>query len=118
MLVCPQADLVVTHAGLGTVITALSFGKPLVCIPMGRDQGDNAARVVYRGAGVQCSSKADVATLRQAIQRVLVEPKFREGARRIADGIASEGGPSVAIEEMERLAAAPDRTAEQAATTP
>lgn len=107
VLVCPHADLVVTHGGLGTIITALSFGVPLVCIPMGRDQGDNAARVVWRGAGVRCSSKADVADLRRAIRRVLEGPQFRLGARRVAEGIANQGGPGVAIKELEELAAPP-----------
>lgn len=105
VLVCPHADLVVTHGGHGTVITALNSGVPLVCLPMGRDQGDNAARVVWRGAGVQCSNKADVKQLRRAIQQVLAEPRFREGARRIADGIARDGGPGKAIAELEHLAA-------------
>ena len=50
LLAFPHADLVITHGGHGTVITALSFGVPVVCVPMGRDQCDNAARVVWRGA--------------------------------------------------------------------
>ncbi len=103
-LVCPHADLVITHCGHGTVITALSAGVPLVCLPMGRDQGDNAARVVWRGAGVRCSSKADVKTLRQAIQQVLEQPQYREGAHQIADGIARDGGSATAIVELEGLA--------------
>lgn len=103
ILVCPHADLVITHGGHGTVITALSAGVPLVCLPMGRDQGDNAARVVWRGAGVRCSSKADVKTIRRMIQQVLGQPRFREGARRIANGIARDGGSATAIAELEGL---------------
>lgn len=104
VLVCPHADLVITHGGHGTVITALNAGVPLVCLPMGRDQADNAARVVWRGAGVRCSSKAGVTTLRQAVQQVLGQPRFRESARRIATGIARDGGPAQAIAELEGLA--------------
>ncbi len=104
VLICPHADLVITHGGHGTVITALNAGVPLVCLPMGRDQADNAARVVWRGAGVRRSSKADATTLRQAIQQVLGEPRFREGARRIASGSARDGGPAHAIAELEGLA--------------
>jgi MGT family glycosyltransferase len=104
VLICPHADLVITHGGHGTVITALSAGVPLICLPMGRDQEDNAARVVWRGAGVRRSSKADAKTLRAAIQQVLGEPRFREGARQIANGIARDGGPAQAIAELEGLA--------------
>ena len=103
-LVCPLADLVVTHGGHGTIITTLSFGVPVVCLPMGRDQADNAARVVWRGAGLRCSSKASATTLRRTIRRALDDPQFRVGARRIAEGIASHDGASQAIQEMEALA--------------
>ena len=104
-LVCPQADLVVTHGGHGTIITALSCGVPVVCLPMGRDQADNAVRVVWRGAGLRCSRKANGATLRRVIRRALEEPRFRAGARRVAEGIASHAGTSDAIQEVEALAA-------------
>lgn len=104
VLVCPRADLVVTHGGHGTVITALSAGVPVVCLPMGRDQGDNAARVIWRGAGMRCSPRASVDSLRRTFQRVLAEPRYREGARRVAEGIARDGGPSRAIAELESLA--------------
>lgn len=107
VLVCPHADLVVTHGGHGTVLAALGSGVPLVCLPMGRDQADNAARVVWRGAGLRCSSHAGVADLRRAMRRVLEEPRFREGARHIADGIASEDGTNTAIAELEALVPSP-----------
>jgi MGT family glycosyltransferase len=56
--VLPHADLVVTHAGLGTVHAALASGVPLLCIPDGRDQNDNAARVVAAGVGRRARRKA------------------------------------------------------------
>ncbi|HEU5349674.1 MAG TPA: nucleotide disphospho-sugar-binding domain-containing protein, partial [Ktedonobacterales bacterium] len=111
MLICPQADLVVTHGGLGTIITALNFGVPVVCLPMGRDQADNAARVIWRGAGLSCRSSASVAALRQVIRRALAEPRFRVGARRVAEGIASHDGVSQAIQEVVNLASLPQQTA-------
>src|ERR1700730_4520662 len=54
----PKTAVVVTHAGMGTVTRALTAGVPLVCIPMGRDQHDVAARVVYHGAGVRLRPSA------------------------------------------------------------
>ena len=54
----PETAVVVTHAGMGTVTRALAAGVPLVCIPMGRDQLDVAARVVYPGAGVRLRPSA------------------------------------------------------------
>src|SRR5690606_8028370 len=47
--VLPRAPAVGTHAGNGTVMRAWAAGVPLVCLPMGRDQNDNAAKVAFRG---------------------------------------------------------------------
>jgi UDP-glucoronosyl and UDP-glucosyl transferase len=40
-----------------TVLKALAAGVPLVCIPIGRDQKDNATRVLRLGAGLQVSKR-------------------------------------------------------------
>jgi MGT family glycosyltransferase len=102
--VFPQASAVVTHAGHGTVMRALANGLPLVCIPMGRDQNDVAARVLARGAGLRLSQKASIPALRRAIQRVLDEPCFREQARHLAQAIAEETRRPLAVEALEELA--------------
>jgi MGT family glycosyltransferase len=51
--VLPHCSAVITHGGHGTVLKALTAGVPLVVVPLGRDQPDNAARVVYAGAGIR-----------------------------------------------------------------
>jgi MGT family glycosyltransferase len=103
--VIPRAQLVITHAGLGTVMAALAHGTPLLCIPLKNDQFENAARVVAIGAGRTLSRSATRRSLRRAILHVLNEPRFGEGARRMAERIAGQG-TARAIEELEAL---PDR---------
>lgn len=88
--VLPEAAVVVTHAGLGTVHAALAHGLPLVCLPIGRDQPDNAARVVWHGAGLRLSSKSSSTTIGAAVQRVLGEPAFAASAGRLAAAFAEE----------------------------
>jgi UDP:flavonoid glycosyltransferase YjiC (YdhE family) len=100
-----EARAVVTHAGHGTVMRALAAGLPLVCIPMGRDQGDVAARVVASGAGVRLSPKAGPRELRDAIQEVLFSPAFGLKAQELARHIAAESAEDRAVAELERLAA-------------
>src|SRR5262249_17590959 len=51
--VLPLARAVVAHGGHGTVMKALAHGLPLLCIPLGRDQPDNAVRVLESGAGLR-----------------------------------------------------------------
>ena len=72
--VLPQADLVVTHGGHGTVIKALAAGVPLVILHHGRDQADNAARVTTRGAGIAVPRRAPSARIAKAIITVLDDP--------------------------------------------
>ncbi len=98
--VLPQASAVITHAGLGTIAAGLSAGVPLVCIPSGRDQPDNAVRVVEGGAGISLRQTARPAKIRAAIERVLSEPQFRAGARHMQHAFERDGaGAAVTILE-------------------
>ena len=55
--VLPHADLVIDHAGLGTVLAALAHGLPQVCVPLGRDQPANAAAVAPEPAPGSCGPR-------------------------------------------------------------
>lgn len=102
-----EAAAVITHAGHGTVIRALAAGVPLVCMPMGRDQPDIAARVVHHGAGVRLSPSASAGAIRKAVKRVLGDPAFRGAAERICRSIREEVARDEGIAELEALAAHP-----------
>jgi UDP:flavonoid glycosyltransferase YjiC (YdhE family) len=80
-VVLRQAAAVITHCGHGTAIKAMCAGVPVVCIPMGRDQNDTAARIVARDAGLRLTPKARAPAIALALSRVLKEPGFRLGAR-------------------------------------
>jgi MGT family glycosyltransferase len=101
-----HAGAVVSHAGHGTVMKALAAGVPVVALPLGRDQLDNAARVAHHGAGLRLKAKASPETIAGAVRRVLDEPAFGENARRLAAAIAEETAQDLAVEELEELAAA------------
>ena len=103
--VFPQADLVITHAGLGTVHAALAAGTPLVCMPGGRDQNDVAARVVAHGAGVRTGQSASAAKLQRVVREALANPSLTAGAERMAAVFAASGdGAEAAAEEIEAAA--------------
>ena len=99
--VLPRAQLVVTNAGLGTVMAALAHGVPLVCIPLKNDQYENAARVHASGAGLSLGRHATRRSLRRAILEVLNEQRFTGAARRLAGTIALDDVR--AVEELEAL---------------
>ena len=85
-----EARLVVTHGGHGTVMKALVHECPMLVIPHGRDQVDNAARITHRGAGLSLAPDADVATLRASLRHLLEEPVFAANAARLGRSIREE----------------------------
>jgi MGT family glycosyltransferase len=105
----PQAQLVVTHAGLGTVMAALRHGLPLLCLPLGRDQFANAAWVESMGAGRSLAADIDLASVAEAM-RALLDPgaSERAAAKRLAHIFDGYRGADAAAEALERLSAATD----------
>ena len=98
-----HASAVVTHAGHGTVIKSLAAGVPVVALPLGRDQLDNAARVAHHGAGLRLQPKAGAETIASAVTRVIDEPSFGANAHRLAEAIAVETAEDRAVAELEVL---------------
>lgn len=99
-----EAALVVTHCGHGTTLKALSAGVPMVCIPMGRDQNDTAARVAYHGAGVRLSPKASAYKILKTVEQVLGDERYHTAATRMAATIAHEQEQADVVAEIEHLA--------------
>ena len=104
-----EAALAITHAGHGVTIKSLAAGVPLVCLPMGRDQLDIAARVVHAGAGVRLEPTAAPAEISSAAEQVLGETSYREAAERIAMAIQQETATDRAVEEIEAVLASTPR---------
>ena len=101
-----ESAFVITHGGHGTVMRALSSRVPMLVIPHGRDQNDNAVRVTERGAGLSLLPDASPATIRAACERLLREPSFRAAAQRLGDRVAAEAQHSTVVDELEALACA------------
>jgi MGT family glycosyltransferase len=99
----PNCALVVTHAGLGAVMVSLAHGVPLLCMPMGREQHDNAARVAACGAGRVLGADAGVDEIRRTVREMLRVPDYQDGARRMAATIARQDGRTAAVKELEAL---------------
>jgi MGT family glycosyltransferase len=101
--ILPQAAAMITHAGHGSVVRALAHGVPLVCVPMGRDQNDIAARVAYHGAGVRLATTASAQRFTQAVEQVIGQPEFRARAERLGQAIRRDAESSTAVAELEAL---------------
>src|SRR5438309_7641322 len=93
--VLAACDVVVSHAGSGTVLATLTAGVPQLCLPQGADQFLNARAVADAGAGI--SLLPDAATpeaIRGALNVVLEEPSYRACAGTVSADITAMPSPA------------------------
>ncbi|MBE9029055.1 glycosyltransferase [filamentous cyanobacterium LEGE 11480] len=88
-----RASLVITHAGLNTILESLAQGVPMVAIPGVLDQPGAAARLERSGAGKFIALKQlNAKRLRKLIQEVLQDPTYKDQARQAQAVIQQSGG--------------------------
>jgi UDP:flavonoid glycosyltransferase YjiC (YdhE family) len=100
--VLPSADLVVTHAGCGTLMYSAGAGKPTLCLPNGRDQNDNAARMEALGLGRALPPDAAPAAIGSAVMDMLGDDALRAASRSFASGVSRFGELTHAADLIEQ----------------
>jgi MGT family glycosyltransferase len=108
--VLPRAALVITHAGMGTVMAAMAHGVPMLCLPMGRDQDGNAARAARLGLARVLPPDSSAASIAAAVREALADAVLRDNARRQADRIRADLVADRAVSELEALGATAGRS--------
>jgi UDP:flavonoid glycosyltransferase YjiC (YdhE family) len=104
-LLFPHCDLVLTHGGSGTVMTALDHGLPMVMIPVSADQPDNARRCEQLGvAKVISPQERTPEAIREAARTVVQMPDYRHYAERLREEMHALPGPEQAVGWLEQLA--------------
>jgi len=101
----PLCDVVVCHAGHGTLVRALSSGCSVVACPSVGDMNENAARLDWAGAGVRLPRRfVTPRTVSLAVERALTDPSIGSRAREIAAWGAAHDAGEAAARLVERLA--------------
>ena len=96
----------------------VAAGVPMVVVPIGRDQPDNAARVVYHRVGTKVSKRSSPEKFAAAVRRALADEAIRANTRRMAKRLAPDVGAPKAIERLEELAARDVRDGSSALDAP
>ncbi len=99
-----HAQAVVCHGGAGTAYGSLRAGLPLVVIPLFADQPLNADAVARSGGGVVVD-KDNLASVADALAKVLDDDAYRSAAKRIHADAMALPGPAAAVELIERVGA-------------
>jgi UDP:flavonoid glycosyltransferase YjiC (YdhE family) len=77
-------------------------GKPTLCLPNGRDQNDNAARMEALGLGRTLAPDAPPAAISGAIMDMLGDAGLRAASRSFAAGVSRFGDLTHAADLIER----------------
>ncbi len=101
-----KASLCITHAGMNTVLEALSNGVPMIAIPIANDQQGVAARIAWTKTGVVIPLEdCSISQLSTAIKLVLNNDDYRQNVLRLKSEIEKTGGISKAAEIIEKATA-------------
>ena len=101
----PHCSLVIFHGGSGTLAHVVANGLPMVILPLGADQFDNAARCAELGASRTLDpDQLTPEHIREVVLDVLHTPTYRQNAERLRDEFDALPGVDYAVALLERLA--------------
>ncbi len=100
--VLAHTDFFLTHAGIGSVMEALYFGVPMMCIPQMDEQITTAHRAVELGVASSALLKEQVTeeTLRAALLKLLHDKTYTQRAKAMSQEMQTQGGCQRAAEAV------------------
>ena len=102
MAVLSIADAFITHCGMNSASEGLYFGVPLVLFPQTPEQDAVARRTEELSAGVRLKTISEKDIL-DALNQVLNDPKYKEGAAKVSGSFKACGGSAEARCFLESL---------------
>lgn len=86
----PRCALVVAHGGSGSTLGALAHGLPMLLVPQGADQFDNALACRSAGAAIALMpGEQTESAVREAVEELLRHQSYRDRAQAVAAEIAA-----------------------------
>jgi UDP:flavonoid glycosyltransferase YjiC (YdhE family) len=107
-LVMPRALVNVHQGGVGTTGQALRAGRPMLVVPYGQDQPDNARRSVELGiARTVPRGRLTAARLERELVPLVVDSTYASRAAAVGARVSAERGTAAACDAIEQLLEAP-----------
>jgi rhamnosyltransferase subunit B len=102
--VMPRAGVIVHQGGIGTTAQALRAGRPMLVVPFGQDQPDNARRVVALGVARTISrGRYQIDRVTSELSALLSDSGYAERAAAVGELVRAERGAERACDEIERV---------------
>ena len=103
-LVMPRASVIVHQGGIGTTGQALRAGRPMLIVPFGQDQPDNARRCARLDVGRTLSySRYTTPRVVQELSQLLNTPSYRAHAAKVGQQVEDENGTKRACDAIEHV---------------
>jgi UDP:flavonoid glycosyltransferase YjiC (YdhE family) len=107
-----QSSLTISHGGLNTALESLTWGVPMVVLPVTYEQPGVGVRVEWSGAGKSIPiGRLTVDKLRDAVRVVLADPAYRQRAVQLQSSIVAADGLNRAADLVEEAFVASRRAA-------
>ena len=97
--VLEKADVFVSHCGMNSVSESLYYEVPLVMLPQTSEQKGVAERVLELAAGIKIS-KADGASVLDAVNKIICNDAYKKSAIKISEGFKNCAGSKGAAEKI------------------
>jgi rhamnosyltransferase subunit B len=102
--VFPRAAAIVHQGGVGTTGTAMRSGRPMLIVPYGWDQPDQAARITRMGAGLTLArNRYTPERAAHVLKQLIQEKQFERKSAEVRAAMQAEDGISSACDAIERL---------------
>lgn len=100
-----QADVFITHAGMGGTGEAIYYGVPMIAIPQMDEQAITAGLIEEKGLGFAFPDKQALTSekLRKAIETLLSDPSYRETLKEYSEDMKSLGGTQATVDAIIRF---------------
>jgi len=103
-VVMPRASVIVHQGGIGTTGQALRAGRPMLVVPFGQDQPDNARRCVRLGlARTLPYPRFTTPRVVTELSHLLNNPAYRQQAEKVGHEVEEEQGTKRACDAIEQV---------------
>jgi MGT family glycosyltransferase len=97
-----RIDLVVSHGGNNTLNETLYYGKPVIVLPVGGEQHDNASRIEFHGLGYRIDmALLSAGTLCNVVEKLRKDTELNQKLKKVSNQLNESEGATASVSLIE-----------------